>query len=149
MIILFGIAMFADACRQQPKGKFDLFDRVMAQAFREDDLAQSRYCVIIPRSGCGGCIDNAVEYLSTKKDSLKGVYVVITGIVDRKLLKLELGQEFLRQKNVYLDTARLFQELDLLSDYPQVVTLESGKVSDVKELDIYSTNMNKLLGRND
>jgi hypothetical protein len=148
-MILSGFVMLVMSCRQQPTGKFGVLDRVMGKAFPEDVLAQARYCVIVPRSGCGGCIDNAIQYLNTKMDSLKGVYVVVTGIVDRKLLRLELGEAFLERKNVYLDTARLFQELELLSSYPQVVTLALGKATDVKELDVYSTDMNKLLGRAD
>jgi hypothetical protein len=136
-------------CKNPDNGRFVELDKGFRITLPPDALENSRLCIIIPRSGCGGCIDNAVQYLKTKMDSLKDVNIVITGISDKKLLKLELGSDFLSRKNVYLDTNRAFQGVKIISSYPQIVSMKDGRATEIHELDVYSSDMNKLLSGSD
>jgi hypothetical protein len=146
-ILILVILMSSLACRNHEAEAYTALDRSLEKTIPDAARLNSRYCIVIPRVGCGGCIDHAVEYLNSKMDSLKGVTIIVTGITDLKLLKLELGNQFIERKNVYLDTPRAFQDIRLVSPYPQIVSMKNGKATEIHELDVYSEDMRKLVGR--
>lgn len=86
---------------------------------------------IIPREGCGGCIQNATHQLVNGIDTLNGA-IVFTGVGDLKLLKLQLGKDFFDRKNVYLDEADVLMNLKISSIYPRTLTLKNNHVSRIE-----------------
>lgn len=113
----------------------------------EQELQNSRYVIIVPKAGCGGCIDKAILFLKDKIESLSDTQVILTGIEDKKLLRIELGDVFLKKPNVHLDDERLFQNLKIMSIYPQLVKIEDGKAIEIQELDPSSGDMDQLLDK--
>src|SRR5580658_6131771 len=94
-ILILVVIVSSYACRHHDTEAYTTLDRSLEKTIPEAERLNSRYCIVIPRVGCGGCIDHAVEYLNSKMDSLNEVSIVVTGITDLKLLKLELGNQFI------------------------------------------------------
>jgi len=125
--------------------RFESLNTALENTLTDSQLEKSTHCIIIPKSGCGGCIDEAILFLKPRIDSLKNVEIVFSGIADRKLLKLVVGEAFLQKANVHIDSLNHFQDLKLLSVYPQLVTLTDGKATSLKELDSHSAELTALL----
>jgi len=133
------------SCGKKNSPKYAVIDKSLGTILNKDEINNSHYCVVIPRAGCGGCIDNASMYVKRNISKFKNVQVIFTGVVDRKLLHLELGDIVLKLPNVHIDKADLFQDLKVKSIYPQVLTLENGITTDIKELDVENNNMSAML----
>lgn len=124
------------------------FDSELRKIIPEDVLKKSQYCIVIPKAGCGGCIDQAIKFLKFELNNFSDTRIVFTGIEDVKRLRLDIGQDVLDSENVYLDSAQSFQNIDLKSIYPQIFFLENGSVINIKELDMGSgLDMKKLLAK--
>ncbi len=92
-------------------------------------LQSSNDIIIIPGEGCGGCISNATSYIMEHIDSLD-VNVVLTGVGDMKLLRLELG-DLLQRSNVFVDSKNLLMNPLIASVYPRIVKLKNGSINEV------------------
>ncbi len=100
------------------------------------DLMSNDFVVVIPHAGCTGCIGNATYFMIDYLDQINDkVAVIFTGIGDMKLFKLQVGKAFLENPNVYIDGDNLFKKADVVTIYPQTITLENGKIN---ELNIFS-----------
>ncbi|SKB41204.1 hypothetical protein [Daejeonella lutea] len=142
---IFYFILLLAACKGEPNPRFKSVDDGLKKTLSTAQLSNTKNIILIPRAGCGGCIDNAIGYLKPRIDSLQQVEIIFTGISDKKLLKLIVGEDFLKKKNVHIDSLNHFLELKAMSVYPQIVSLEEGNVSDIKELDVESNDMRKLL----
>lgn len=75
--------------------------------------------LIIPGSGCEGCISQAEQYvINNAKTEVEGTMIIFTNISSKKLLRLRLGQEIMDQPNVLLDSINI---LHFVSIYPVLV----------------------------
>jgi len=144
IILFLGIVFLITGCHKK-NAKFSYVDKDLSAVLTQDEINSAHFCIIVPRTGCGGCIDNATRYIKDNLIRLPHTEVIFTGIVDKKLLRLEVGDEFLKQKNVHLDTANVFKDLEVQSIYPQIVKLQNGNSVELKELDVNSNDMNELL----
>lgn len=78
--------------------------------------------IVIPGEGCGGCISSATYFVTQNYERLKeNTFIIFTGVQDTKLLKNQLGNDFLLQKNVYVDENNLFMNKEVLSSYPYII----------------------------
>lgn len=71
---------------------------------------QYTHIVIIPGSGCPGCISEAESFFMD--NSNEKIFFIFTKIYSSKNLKLRLGIDKLNKENVYLDKE------NTISDYP-------------------------------
>jgi hypothetical protein len=117
------------------ESKYSKLDSTIARVLPNKDLKNDKYCIIIPKSGCSGCIEGATQYVKGHVDQMKGAQIIFTGVNDMKLLNLQMGSEFLSRSQVHIDKENLFTDIKMLSDYPQVLFLESGLVTKIEELD--------------
>lgn len=105
------------------------------------DLGIDRYRIdnvlLIPNEGCGGCISTATSYAVRNEEKLmaKGTIVVFTGVQDYKLFKNQVGEDFLTSKLVVIDSTNRFMQEPVVSIYPQLFRLSSGKITEVLEFD--------------
>ena len=73
--------------------------------------------LVIPGTGCSGCITFAEQFLKDNIQSHKNLKFILTKINSVKLLKAKLGID-LRNPNLILDTLNQFGLGDLNSIYP-------------------------------
>ncbi|MBX2961065.1 MAG: hypothetical protein KF687_01060 [Cyclobacteriaceae bacterium] len=97
-------------------------------------LQHTNYVIVIPNAGCGGCIDSAVKFVTSNIDRFDNIQVIFTGHIDKKLLKLRLGQAFLERENVSIDEEEIFMSQDINTSYPHVIKLKNGKVLQIREM---------------
>lgn len=95
--------------------------------------------LIIPGSGCQGCISDAEQFVIQKAKTLEDkILIVFTNIGSEKLLKLRLGPELSKGPNILLDAN---DDLHYTSIYPVYFKLENGDILNFKPLkvnDIYT-----------
>ncbi|MEQ1554643.1 MAG: hypothetical protein ABL929_10715, partial [Ferruginibacter sp.] len=72
-----------------------------------DSLKNKDNLYIIPGSGCTGCISD-IETLALNNVTNPNKYFLFTKIKSVKLFKNRFGIDFIKHKNVILDTANLF-----------------------------------------
>lgn len=95
-------------------------------------LNDNKSVVIIPGEGCGGCISNATAQVIDHIDSLN-VNVIFTGVGDAKLLKLEIGEEFLDRPDVFFDAESILMETHIASIYPRIVSVKRKKIESINQ----------------
>ena len=117
----------------------------LSKILTPSEMADSKYCIIVPSSGCTGCIAEATKYLKQKIDSIGNAHIIFTGVHDKKLLYLTLGEDFFDRSNIHLDTAKIFQNFEVQSSYPQIIFMENGEPTDIRELDVNERDMSKIL----
>ena len=85
---------------------------------------KTNYILVVPRAGCGGCISDATFFVVKNKSRLKGdLTIVFTGVGDKKLLAVELGSSFLKNKQVKIDEKNYFLAPEIASSYPTLISI--------------------------
>ena len=94
---------------------------IMFSAIHELERNTSiRNILVIPRSGCGGCIDAATVYLERNKPDFDSTIIIFTLIQSKKDLHIAFG-DYLHNDCVIVDTASKFYNFqDSLSIYPML-----------------------------
>lgn len=70
-------------------------------------LPQYSHIVIIPRTGCHSCVDEADLFFHENKSNEKYLFI-FTKLISEKQLRIELGSENLSLENVKVDKFDLF-----------------------------------------
>ncbi len=115
--ILLAISLFAIGCHDV-KFSFENSDSFqLPQDLKGFENIQD--IIVIPRAGFTGCIDEVVNYVLNRLDSMQNTKVVFTSIEGLKELKIKLGER-INHSVVYLDTDNIFFRPGALqSIYPQ------------------------------
>lgn len=94
--------------------------------------------MIIPQTGCPGCIDAGLDFAQKQLDK-ECMTIVLTKISNLRNLKIKFGYESLASKNVFLDTLGLFEEK--VAGYPrlfksnEILDLDNSNLRKYKELE--------------
>lgn len=84
--------------------------------------------VVIPGSGCTGCISGAENYLKTNVDKSSRIKYILTNIQSLKILKLKISKA-IASPNIYIDEDNLWYDADnRLSIYPLVLYLNKKQI---------------------
>jgi len=104
-----------------------------------DKLPQSyEKVLVIPGSGCTGCISDAEKFVIRGMNNLQNQYLIIfTNINSLKLLKLRLGKKVHNQDNIIFDSKNL---LHFRSIYPILI-----KVSHIDQFEIIELDPKKMV----
>ena len=95
-------------------------------------MANRDYIVIIPGSGCGGCIGQATDFFLNYEKSLQIDWaVVFTGVMDKKQLKINVGDRFLELPNVWIDEDNVLRVEEISSIYTLLIDIEQEKIKSV------------------
>jgi thioredoxin-related protein len=87
-----------------------------------------KYLIIIPNSGCTGCISFAENFFMENKDNQE-MFFVFTKIFSKKDLKIRIGRDNLTRSNVYIDDEnRLYLSQYEENIYPVVFIFQDKKV---------------------
>jgi len=87
-----------------------------------------KYLIIIPNSGCSGCITNAETFFIENKERTD-VFFVFTRVQSRRELQLRVGEENLNRSNVYIDSNnRLYFKEFEDSVYPVIFSFQDNEI---------------------
>lgn len=107
-------------------------------ALNNNHIENQKFVVVVPGAGCGGCISNATYFLVNNVGKIKdGVTIIFTGVMDKKLLKNEVGEDFLKKSNVKIDENNYFLAPEIVSNYPQVISFKGndGEIDKIENFD--------------
>jgi hypothetical protein len=114
-------------CSERKSARQDLRD-VMIEICSEQEISD-RTIVIVPQTGCPGCITKAFLFLKDITDAgRKDVLFVINNISDKKLLRNRLSSYYMESPCVCLDMSNQLIEKGYHSIYPQVYFYESDQI---------------------
>ncbi len=101
-----------------------------------EEIKEYDYILLIPNSGCTGCISEAEYFFKSHVDDMK-IKFIFTRIYSRKELAIRLGKSNLQKKNVYLDYENtcFFPECKE-SIYPVVAKIKNGIIDKIENIDI-------------
>lgn len=92
------------------------------------------YVVIIPNSGCTGCITNAENYF-IKNVNNNRIKFIFTQILSNKELELRLKKENIKKPNVYIDNSDTFFLTGYQDNiYPYIATISNNKIIEIQRL---------------
>lgn len=102
----------------------------------KDSLKKYEMVVILPGSGCTGCITNAENFF-IKNVSNDKIKFILTYYSSRKSLGLKLGKENIHSSNVFIDDENFFY-LESFEEriYPMVIILNNGQAVKTTNLDL-------------
>jgi hypothetical protein len=134
-LALFFLVCFATACQEHVEQGINLTRFLPAE-----ELARYDRCMVIPRSGCAGCISSTMSFVAANIDSLNETLIIFTGIEDFKLLKLRVGVNVLNKKNVLVDSTG---DIPVNIIYPEMISLTEGKVVKTERFVPGATNFSR------
>lgn len=129
IIYILGFLLLA-AC--QPRS----FEQAVKRSFDnylDSTTVNCQYIMLIPNSGCTGCISDA-EYFFKEYNDKNEILFIFTHVISNKDLRIRLGKENVQQENVLIDKNDDFYfEKYQESIYPIVAVIKNKKVVALKD----------------
>jgi thioredoxin-related protein len=140
---LFILIISLCACKSEPQK--DALNIALVNFLKQGDANDTiKAVLVIPRAGCGGCIGNALIYARKNIDKLHHVKIILTDIGDKKLINLELGKDFLRNKNILMDTSEILTS-HFDTPYPTVYYFDNSmKITRTVNFESEKTDITEL-----
>ncbi|MCD7933438.1 MAG: hypothetical protein LUH15_19940 [Tannerellaceae bacterium] len=85
------------------------------------------WIVILPGSGCQGCIQEGEYFLKENIENEK-ILFILTKTASLKILQQKTGISLREQENVYIDSNYIFDIPSENKIYPCVIKLQDGKL---------------------
>jgi hypothetical protein len=103
-----------------------------------DDLKNYKYIVIIPGSGCTGCITFAENFFVDNVDNKEMIFI-FTDIISRKQLSIKLKAENIQRPNVLIDSNKDFYLTGYKEKiYPVIATIDREKIVKIQMVNDFS-----------
>lgn len=122
--------MLLSAC--QPRS----FEQAVTENFNrylDTATVSCKYIMLIPNSGCTGCISDA-EYFFKEYSDNNDILYIFTHVMSQKDLRIRVGKENIQRKNVIVDKEnRFFFDQFQEAIYPIVAVIKNNKVTALKE----------------
>jgi len=128
-LLVFSLLLFSCSSAEENRKEKHLKDQVMELSSSLDHCYEN--VIILPGSGCSGCITVAEDFLRNNH-SKPDHYFVLTNVTSLKILNHKIGVDVKTLPNVYIDRENSFsQPIDLI--YPTVIKrdCESGKIKNI------------------
>jgi hypothetical protein len=119
IISYFILLYLVQSCYNQPNLISDSIAKVWP------DINTQNSILIIPGSGCEGCLDNATYFAINNLDSLR-FSVVFTQAVSLKTLKFKIGENVYRHPKVKVDSFNIIPPMD--THYPIILYPKENKM---------------------
>lgn len=124
-ISIFVILSCFVACNKKAEEKEKEF---LSSCIERLDIADNyQWIVILPGTGCHGCIQDG-EFFMKKNIENNKVLFILTKISSLKILQQKLGFQIKDHSNIYIDKENIFDIPSNNSIYPCVIKLEKGKI---------------------
>ena len=131
ILILFTL-VFSASCRQDTiySATEDSLKKIDPDYDKNDNLTY----LVIPNSGCSGCITTTEAFVrdNYKSDKLKNIRYIFTRISNFKQFKFQFGNDILTSKNILIDRsdAFIYQDSEHYI-YPAIVYRSEGHISSI------------------
>jgi hypothetical protein len=125
ILIIMALCLFSFCCK-----KSDYYSAVaeVVKSQLSDSLKQYDMVIIIPGSGCTGCITVAENFFLKNVQNTKNKFI-LTHNFSKKNIVLKLGKENIVQPNVLIDDKDIFYLNDYEEKiYPIAIKIRDGKV---------------------
>ena len=93
------------------------------------------FIMVIPGEGCGGCISSATSYVLLNSEKFDNSLIIFTGVLDKKLLRNQVGSEFLNKENVLIDKNNYLMKQNLKSPYPYFFQINDSELINKTDFD--------------
>lgn len=124
-IPIFVILSCLIACNKKTEEKEKKF---LSNCIERLDITDNyQWIVILPGTGCHGCIQDG-EFFMKKNIGNNKVLFILTKISSLKILQQKLGLQIKDHSNIYIDKENIFDIPSNNSIYPCVIKLEKGKI---------------------
>ncbi|WP_302147406.1 hypothetical protein [uncultured Parabacteroides sp.] len=101
--------------------------------YLDTTVVDYKYVMLIPNSGCTGCISDA-EYFFKEYNDKSEILFIFTKKKKKKDLRIRVGKENLQRKNVLIDIEnRFYFEQFQESIYPIVAVIKDKEVVALKD----------------
>lgn len=101
--------------------------------YLDTTVVDYKYVMLIPNSGCTGCISDA-EYFFKEYNDKSEILFIFTHIISKKDLRIRVEKENLQRKNVLIDIEnRFYFEQFQESIYPIVAVIKDKEVVALKD----------------
>ncbi|MCE7994096.1 MAG: hypothetical protein HEP71_19065 [Roseivirga sp.] len=98
-------------------------------------LLDKDYLIVLPRTGCTGCIGSVEEFLmSDSRNYSSKLNVLLTDVVSLKTARIKLGEELISSEYIFIDKNSDFYKGALMSLYPLIIYLEKDEIELVEEV---------------
>lgn len=102
--------------------------------------------MIIPNSGCDGCITTAEQFVKQHSTQYEDVLFVFTNINSMKKLQNSLGASVINKPNVITDTNNLFKyPISKNEIYPLIIYISDGEIIKIDEQSPSQNGISNLL----
>jgi hypothetical protein len=98
------------------------------------NVNSKKVILIIPRTGCSGCIGVADHFFKNNNYNTEDVLFIFTKISSAKTIRLRLGKERVESTNVIEDHDNQFSQGILDSIYPIILFMEGGEIQEIEFL---------------
>lgn len=125
LLICFAI-IFMFSC-SNPKEKYINNVCIELNKLSSQIINNYSYIIIIPGSGCSGCITEAENFYMNNKEN-KNIFFIYTDILSIKSIKLKAGKDVTEKANVYFDINNIFLSNDYNENiYPLIFNIKNKK----------------------
>ena len=125
------LLVFSCTSKKTPDSKIEQF---LGDVSGDQTTPDNVTFVVIPTSGCTGCISSGISFLKKKIDD-PAYQFVVTEISDKKYVKQTLGHDIFNNKRLVLDFDNKWKKYDLATTYPLVIVVKDGKASLITYMD--------------
>lgn len=101
-----------------------------------EDAKKYKAYLVIPNSGCSGCISSAEDMLKRGINQSNQVKYVLTKIESLKMLSYKMGFDVTKNEKIIIDKQNLFNSGPLKSIYPQILLISKEDGSVYRKIDI-------------
>lgn len=132
-VCFIALLLCVGACNRLGGYQGFLYDAVVSS---DIDLSKFDSIVVIPGSGCPGCISEAEKYCRQSLDRNDNVLFIFTNIVSIKGLRHKFsGLDIFNSEKVIVDTNNVYYSDECQGNiYPQKIILSDDTIKTVREL---------------
>jgi hypothetical protein len=135
------------ACQDVYNVEIETLEKKIHQTFK-NIIENKSYLIIIPQSGCPGCIDRALKFVKDDISENPIFLVVLTNVSDKKYFYFLAGAKLLDNKNVQFDQNNEIGELSHTTIYPKIIFLKKGKIKSIVEVTPNDKNIWQKIAEN-
>jgi copper chaperone CopZ len=115
------------------------FTNILKKINPVEPLGICKAYLVIPNTGCSGCINSAEELLKSVYPKTKTIKFILTNIVSIKMLNLKLKIDVRNNEKILLDTENYFGQSRFNSIYPQIFFINQKTGSVYKRMEVSPT----------
>lgn len=144
LIILVLLVICSFSCSHQDIKNRQINKKIKSHYENFQSIKKYKAIILIPREGCGGCISDATSKTRELLMKRRDILLIFTDVTDMKLLKIQFGNNLLKDPNVSIDIPNLFVDKRVSSIYPQIFYLKNGKCDFYEIFDVTSERFRTL-----